>query len=90
MASPKSKPITVKIPKWVVEERDRVCLYGLSSKDCSGGLDPHHIIPVSQGGDDVVENIITLCRKHHDQAQGYIIKPEELRRLLGEFYGYGM
>ncbi len=28
-------------------------------------LDTHHIIPVSQGGEDSVENLTTLCQSHH-------------------------
>jgi predicted restriction endonuclease len=75
--------------KWVVEERDRVCLYGLYSGDPDQfGLDPHHIEKVSQFGDDVPENVITLCRKHHDMAEANLISQEELREVLSFFYGY--
>jgi 5-methylcytosine-specific restriction endonuclease McrA len=31
-------------------------------------LDGHHIVPLSQGGLDVAENIITLCHKYAHQA----------------------
>jgi len=36
-------------------------------------LDGHHIIPLSQGGPDVPENIITLCHQyaHHAAHHGY-------------------
>ena len=30
--------------------------------------EPHHIKPRSLGGDDIRENLIQLCAKHHDQA----------------------
>lgn len=74
-----------------VLRRDGVCLYGLISQDgCQGALDPHHIIYVSQGGDDTDENLITLCRRHHDQVHAHIIHPEELKQILGQFYGYGL
>lgn len=29
-------------------------------------LDPHHVIPRSQGGPDTLENVVTLCRSCHD------------------------
>ena len=32
-----------------------------------GPIDPHHIIFRSQGGEDTMENLITLCRYHHDE-----------------------
>jgi len=57
-------------------------------KGCQFGLDPHHIIKRSQGGDDVKENIITLCRKHHDMAEESRIKPIALARILNFLYGY--
>jgi len=76
--------------KWVVEERDRTCLYGMVHGDCQFGLDPHHITKRSQGGNDTKENIITLCRKHHDMAEENLIKPFELARILNFLYGYEM
>jgi 5-methylcytosine-specific restriction endonuclease McrA len=77
-----------KVLKWVVEERDRMCMYGFTQGDpCQFGLDPHHIIPRSQGGGDISTNIITLCRKHHDMAQRNEIKPDTLREILVEVYG---
>lgn len=75
--------------RWVVEKRDGVCLYGLFKRDgCSGGLDPHHIVHRGAGGDDVEENIITLCRKHHNEAHAGKISKEELRAVLRRLYGY--
>jgi hypothetical protein len=70
-------------------KRDGVCLYGLLHKDgCSAGLDAHHIIPEGVGGPDVDENLISLCRKHHNMAEAHQIEPEELRRILTHFFGY--
>jgi hypothetical protein len=81
--------VNSKVLKWVVEDRDRVCLYGLYNGDeCRFGLDPHHIIKRSGLGDDVAENIITLCRKHHNMAEENKISQDELREILGFFYGY--
>src|SRR5262249_31513841 len=30
-------------------------------------VDLHHILPVSQGGTNAPENLITLCRAHHQE-----------------------
>lgn len=77
-----------KMLKWVVNERDRVCMYGFFRGDpCQFGLDPHHIIPRSAGGGDMSNNLITLCRKHHDMAEEKRISSEDLRDILVEVYG---
>lgn len=71
--------------------RDGFCLYGLMFQEhCSGRLDPHHI--TSFGADptkDVLENLITLCRLHHNQAEERKISPVVLQGILYHFYGYG-
>jgi len=70
-------------------ERDGYCLWGLVRKDgCSGGLDPHHIQTRGSGGDDVLENLICLCRKHHNEAHAHKITPIQLRAVLSRFFGY--
>lgn len=77
-----------KMLKWVVEERDRVCMYGFFRDDpCQFGLDPHHIVPRSAGGGDISKNLITLCRRHHDMAEEHKISPDDLREILVEVYG---
>lgn len=74
---------------WVVHERDRTCLYGFwYASECRFGLDPHHIIKRSSNGGDVKENIITLCRKHHDLAEANIISADSLRDILKGLYNY--
>lgn len=32
-----------------------------------GDLEAHHIVPVSEGGDNTQDNLITLCSKCHDE-----------------------
>jgi len=51
--------------------------------------DPAHIIPRGHGGDDIEENGIPLCRKHHDHWDQHKIKmpwdmflPEEQEYIL--------
>ena len=64
-------------------------MYGLLHKDgCKGGLDGHHIKGVGEGGDDVVENIISLCRWHHTKAELALITKEELFAILTLYHGY--
>ncbi len=73
----------------VMRDLDGVCLYGLYSGDgCYGGLDPHHIVYRSKGGRDEEDNLITLCRKHHDMVHRKEIPISELRKVL-ETYRVG-
>ena len=73
-----------------VMERDGCCLWGMLHQDgCAGRLHMHHITFRSRGGDDSMENIITLCRKHHDQAHRHQISPEELTEVLAKFLQFG-
>jgi 5-methylcytosine-specific restriction endonuclease McrA len=77
------------ILRWVVEKRDGMCLYGLFRKDgCKGPLDPHHIVFKSAGGVDEKENLITLCRRHHNMAQARRISETELFDILTRLYQY--
>lgn len=75
-------------------ERDGgVCLYGWKHPGrhgacVSGVIHPHHMQTRGAGGDDVVENIISLCPRHHDEAQSRRIPVEELRAILSGLYGY--
>lgn len=46
---------------------------------CSGGLDVHHIVSRGAGGDDVMENLVLLCRGHHQQVHSGIISKDMLR-----------
>jgi predicted restriction endonuclease len=40
------------------------------------------------GGDDELDNIISLCPYHHDLAQAHVIPLEELHAIMTELYGY--
>jgi 5-methylcytosine-specific restriction endonuclease McrA len=48
----------------------------------------HHIVSRGAGGPDVPENLITLCRLHHQGAESGQYTPGELRQILSERYGY--
>ena len=76
----KPKPKRIKnraVLDYVVHKRDGICMWGLTHPGeqgpCSPGLDPHHITNRGAGGDDAEENLITLCRWHHDLAQSHRI-----------------
>lgn len=47
-------------------------------------LQVHHIIPIAKDYDRRLDsdNLITLCRMHHEQAEKRIISKEELYELL--------
>ena len=65
-----------------------MCLYGMFHGDCQFGLDPHHLIRRAQGGHDTKENVLALCRKHHDMAEENLIPYEELKSIMITLYGY--
>jgi hypothetical protein len=45
--------------------------------------DPAHVRSVGSGGDDVDENIVSLCRTCHDeQHRGHSPTPDELRLIV--------
>lgn len=48
--------------------RDRSCIAErlVPTLNCWGRLDPHHKQRRSQGGEDTIENLVLLCRAHHD------------------------
>jgi len=70
-------------------ERDGYCLWGLVKQDgCSGGIDGDHIDTRGSGGDDDLTNVITLCRRHHNEAHAGRITKEQLRATLSRFHGY--
>ena len=54
------------------------------------GLRPielHHVVPRSQGGDDVVENLVPLCFRHHSDFESHA---EGWERIAGHIRAYVM
>ena len=76
-----------------VLERDfhccRVCYAG--GLICTDGLSVHHIIPLKVDYDKRLDedNLITLCRYHHEQAERGTIPAARLRRLAAEGFNPG-
>lgn len=60
------KQYSDKVWSRLVKERDIHCQY--EDCCCTEDLESHHIIPRSQGGENTLENGITLCREHHRRA----------------------
>jgi 5-methylcytosine-specific restriction endonuclease McrA len=42
-------------------------------------LDPHHVIFKSAGGEDILTNLLTLCRKCHDDVHEGRLRIEVVR-----------
>ena len=55
---------------------------------CSQGLSVHHIVPLSADFDKRLDddNLVTLCRYHHEQAERGAVKAGELRRLAAAVF----
>jgi hypothetical protein len=47
-----------------LEERDPVCVVPRCENDCL--LEVHHIVAFTEGGPTALENLVRLCRWHHD------------------------
>jgi hypothetical protein len=56
--------------------------------ECCDGFDVHHIETRGSGGGDEPENLITLCRNHHNAAHAAIIPVKELKAILSERFDY--
>lgn len=63
-----------------VLERDRhFCqAFGVQALECQGRLHVHHILPRSRGGKHDLENLVTLCSRHHEWAHGHPLAAKEL------------
>jgi len=69
--------------------RDGVCLAGMILRDgCTVGFDVHHIASRGSGGDDTLENMICLCRRHHNRAHNGRITRGKLREILYLYWKY--
>lgn len=48
---------------------------------CAGRIDPHHALMRSQGGQDTLEDMIAVCRRHHDWIHNHPARSYELGLL---------
>lgn len=73
--------------------RDGGCMWPPSC-DLPGRLEMAHIIPKGSGGSDTINNVVMLCKYHHDLHDGREQRRLREYRLLlqgyvWERYGYG-
>ena len=47
------------------------------------GSDPHHVVPRSLGGADHADNVIWLCRFHHEMVDAPFVKGRMVITALG-------
>lgn len=79
--SKKTKPVPKDIYQDVLA-RDMGCRgAGLIRIPCAGRIDPHHVKRRSQGGEDTLDNLISLCRAHHDWVHTHVVAAIELGLL---------
>lgn len=73
-----------------IKERDlymcQACFCGLGSKlnrRDTGRLSVHHIVPIEKNYElrAEEENLITLCGKHHEEAEMGVIRTEDLKSM---------
>ncbi len=76
-----------------IRERDnyccQICERGLHNPDRqyeTDNISVHHIVPIAEDWDERLddENLITLCAKHHEQAEKGEIKKDELKKIAQE------
>lgn len=85
----RGKPITKRsraVPKDVYAQvlaRDGGCVARLLVPEirCQGRIDPHHALMRSQGGKDTLEDLIAVCRAHHDWIHNHPARSYELGLL---------
>ena len=76
------------IKLWVINRDNWRCQW--LSKEHSERLDCHHIIPRSLSGKNEKENLITVCRKCHNDIEllPYKIRVKKCQQILRKKYNY--
>jgi hypothetical protein len=76
------------------ERDDFTCqVDGCDVRDEGKGTHAHHKLPREAGGDDALDNLVTLCDHHHQVAERQLIlrvfelAPDIVRRAITEMYG---
>lgn len=76
-----------------IRERDnyccQVCVRGLHNPDRqfeTDNISVHHIVPIAEDWESRLDdnNLVSLCTKHHEQAEKGIIKRDELLKIAKE------
>lgn len=90
-AKPKDIRINSKETRDEARRRDNwTCMYHLYKYHAIvAGTDIHHIYTRGSGGDDVLPNLISLCRECHNNAHLGKISKLDLQGILLKYYGQG-
>ncbi|MBW7875907.1 MAG: HNH endonuclease [Candidatus Cloacimonetes bacterium] len=71
-AEPVARKERKKLPMHLVHavnrrDRGQCCYYGMRNNRCDSRhrVEIHHVTPISRGGKDTIENLVTLCHDHH-------------------------
>jgi len=75
------------------ERDDYTCQFpGCTKLHKGNGTHAHHKIPTSVGGEHSLENLITLCAKHHREMERQLLHrlvqtfPEETKKIIAELF----
>jgi hypothetical protein len=90
----RGKPIKTKVkavPKDIYQQvlaRDGGCVARplVPEVRCAGRIDPHHALMKSQGGQDTLDDLIAVCRSHHDYIHANPARSYELGLLRHRNY----
>jgi 5-methylcytosine-specific restriction endonuclease McrA len=50
----------------------------------ANAIDPHHIVYLSRGGSDTIDNLILICNKHHDDIHQHKIECPKIMKGGGK------
>src|SRR5262245_37797030 len=67
-------------PAWqrlraIVRRRDGGCVLR-ERGDCEGALAVHHLLALAEGDDNPLSNLVTVCRRHHEQLETRFFRSE--------------
>lgn len=63
--------------------RDGGCIHRATGT-CNGNLSVHHILPLEQGGTNELANLVTLCRRHHEEAEAGFFRGDPHTRQIAD------
>lgn len=81
---------------WKQKARERdgfTCQFpGCGVRHEGQGTHAHHKVPAGAGGEDVLENLVTMCSKHHREIEGLLLEllvqkhPVLVRKAVKQLY----
>lgn len=68
--------ITRRLREFMISQPCEICKWNVTS------CDVHHVVPVYQGGKDVLNNLITLCPNCHRMAHRNLLSQDNLFKVI--------